>query len=132
MQRCCHSTALWTFGKAPLEAACNPLLPTWWSTAQHTGCRLLAWLGTHPDAKQVRCLISCPALQNKALELGLTGWVRNRRDGRVEVTAEGYQEDLEAFLKWLHTGDLNKPTCCHAMLMEDSATFEQKASSTLP
>jgi acylphosphatase len=44
------------------------------------------------------------ALQNKALELGVTGWVRNRRDGRVEVTAEGYADDLEALLKWLHTG----------------------------
>jgi acylphosphatase len=43
-------------------------------------------------------------LQSKALELGVTGWVRNRRDGRVEVTAEGYPEDLEALLKWLHTG----------------------------
>jgi acylphosphatase len=43
-------------------------------------------------------------LQSKALELDVTGWVRNRRDGRVEVTAEGYQEDLEALLKWLHTG----------------------------
>lgn len=43
-------------------------------------------------------------LQNKALELGLTGWVRNRRDGRVEVTAEGYEEDLQELLRWLHTG----------------------------
>ncbi|WIA21897.1 hypothetical protein OEZ85_004267 [Tetradesmus obliquus] len=42
--------------------------------------------------------------RSKALELRVTGWVRNRRDGRVEVTAEGYQEDLEALLKWLHTG----------------------------
>lgn len=44
-------------------------------------------------------------LQNKALELGLTGWVRNRRDGRVEVTAEGYEEHLQQFLSWLHSGE---------------------------
>ena len=44
-------------------------------------------------------------LQKKALELGLTGWVRNRRDGRVEVTAEGYEDDLQELLRWLHTGE---------------------------
>jgi len=41
---------------------------------------------------------------DKALTLGLTGWVRNRSDGRVEVVAEGYQEELEQLLKWLHSG----------------------------
>ncbi|KAF6263990.1 Acylphosphatase-domain-containing protein [Scenedesmus sp. NREL 46B-D3] len=40
----------------------------------------------------------------KALELGVTGWVRNKRDGRVEVMAEGHPDDLESMLKWLHTG----------------------------
>lgn len=30
------------------------------------------------------CAFDC--VQSKATELGLTGWVRNRRDGRVEVS----------------------------------------------
>lgn len=41
--------------------------------------------------------------RDKALALGITGWVRNLRDGRVEVTAEGPKEALEQLLHWLKT-----------------------------
>ena len=30
-----------------------------------------------------------------ALELGLSGWVKNRRDGRVELVCEGAKPDIE-------------------------------------
>ncbi len=40
----------------------------------------------------------------RARELGLTGWVRNLRDGRVEALAEGPRSDLEALLEWCHRG----------------------------
>lgn len=40
----------------------------------------------------------------KAIELGLTGWVRNLPDGRVEAYAEGSEEDLETFIEWCHEG----------------------------
>lgn len=40
----------------------------------------------------------------KARELGLTGWVRNSSDGRVEAEATGDEESLEAFLAWLEQG----------------------------
>ncbi len=36
--------------------------------------------------------------QRWASERGLTGWVRNRDDGRVEVAAEGDRAGLEAFV----------------------------------
>jgi acylphosphatase len=36
--------------------------------------------------------------------LGLTGWVRNRYDQSVEVTAEGEREKLEKFLAAIRTG----------------------------
>lgn len=39
-----------------------------------------------------------------ALRLGLTGWVRNVPDGRVEVLAEGPAEDVEEFLERLREG----------------------------
>lgn len=41
---------------------------------------------------------------NQARHLGLTGWVRNLMDGRVEVLAEGASEDLEELLAQLHQG----------------------------
>lgn len=40
----------------------------------------------------------------KANELGITGWVMNRRDGRVEVAAEGSHQALQAMLDFLHDG----------------------------
>ena len=40
----------------------------------------------------------------KALELKLTGWVRNLDDGRVETFAEGPEEKLQKFVEWCHKG----------------------------
>ena len=42
--------------------------------------------------------------QREALALGLKGWVRNRRDGRVEVLVQGEDEHVEDLQKWLQTG----------------------------
>jgi len=39
--------------------------------------------------------------------LGLTGWVRNLRDGRVEVIAEGALEDLNRLLAVLRKGPVS-------------------------
>lgn len=37
-------------------------------------------------------------------ELGLTGWVRNRRDGSVELVAEGSKELLNKLIQALKRG----------------------------
>jgi acylphosphatase len=42
--------------------------------------------------------------EKRAVSLGLTGWVRNRDDGRVEVLAEGDRAALELFLGELRKG----------------------------
>ena len=46
------------------------------------------------------------ALQ-KAHELGLTGWIRNLRDGRVETLAQGEHEDLNQYLVFLRKGSIS-------------------------
>jgi acylphosphatase len=44
---------------------------------------------------------------DRAADFGLTGWVRNRWDGSVEVTAEGARPGLEALLNALYRGPRN-------------------------
>jgi acylphosphatase len=44
------------------------------------------------------------ATQTRAEGFGLTGWVRNRSDGTVEVLAEGPRTRLQDFLEWLERG----------------------------
>ena len=39
-----------------------------------------------------------------ARRLGLTGWVRNLRDGRVELVACGMEEKLKELEQWLWQG----------------------------
>jgi acylphosphatase len=43
-------------------------------------------------------------VREEALRLGLRGWVRNRRDGTVEVQVEGSRRDLDALLAALRRG----------------------------
>ncbi|HBY96240.1 MAG: acylphosphatase [Ardenticatenaceae bacterium] len=39
-----------------------------------------------------------------AQQLGLTGWVRNLPDGRVEIVAEGPADAVERLLHWTKSG----------------------------
>ena len=42
--------------------------------------------------------------QTKALELSLTGWVRNLSNGTVEMHAEGSRDSLDKLIKWCQQG----------------------------
>ena len=42
--------------------------------------------------------------RRQADRLGLTGWVRNLRDGRVEAVFEGAEDRVESMLRWCHEG----------------------------
>jgi acylphosphatase len=44
------------------------------------------------------------SLRAQAQALGLTGWVRNRRDGRVEAMICGAPEAVEALTAWAYRG----------------------------
>jgi acylphosphatase len=39
-----------------------------------------------------------------ALELGLTGWVRNLPDGRVEIVVEGEEDQVKRLIDWCRKG----------------------------
>ena len=42
--------------------------------------------------------------QQKAAALGLTGWVRNLPDGRVEAAIEGNSAQVDNLVKWFQSG----------------------------
>lgn len=42
-----------------------------------------------------------------ARQLGLTGWVRNLPDGRVEMLVEGPADAVDRLLRWARTGPDN-------------------------
>ena len=44
------------------------------------------------------------ATQREARRLGLTGWVRNRPDGSVEIVAEGDEASLRQLCMWAEKG----------------------------
>lgn len=45
-------------------------------------------------------------IAKKAKELGLTGWVRNLPDGRVEIIAQGEKKDIEDLIKIAEKGNI--------------------------
>jgi acylphosphatase len=42
--------------------------------------------------------------QREAKRLGLTGWVKNRPDGGVEILAEGEEDGLKELIGWANRG----------------------------
>jgi acylphosphatase len=42
--------------------------------------------------------------QREAKRLGLTGWVKNRPDGSVEILAEGDEDGLKELIAWAQKG----------------------------
>ena len=56
------------------------------------------------DVQGVGCRVSA---QDKANELGLTGWVKNLFSNAVEIVAEGDRDNLAVFAGWLTTGPPN-------------------------
>lgn len=42
--------------------------------------------------------------RDKAVELGVTGFVRNLPDGTVEIVAQGEESQVEALMRWARLG----------------------------
>ncbi|MCJ1304129.1 hypothetical protein MMC08_006941 [Hypocenomyce scalaris] len=54
--------------------------------------------------------------QKKASSYGLTGWVSNTSDGKVEGEAQGDEESIQKYLKDLNSG----PSPAHVVKVEKS------------
>lgn len=55
----------------------------------------------------------------QARALGISGWVRNRRDGSVEVYAAGERDALDRFVARLHEG--SPPSRVERVEVQDAA-----------
>lgn len=53
---------------------------------------------------QVQGVFFRASTQDTARKLGLSGWVRNLADGRVELVACGEDAPLKELEQWLHQG----------------------------
>ena len=42
--------------------------------------------------------------KNKAEQLGITGWVRNTNDGKVEALFEGEDDNIKEMIEWCKHG----------------------------
>lgn len=42
--------------------------------------------------------------QDRAIELNLTGWVRNNEDGTVEAVFSGNPDDVDKIIEWCYIG----------------------------
>lgn len=66
--------------------------------------------------------------QRVAERRGLTGWVRNRDDGTVEVAVQGDVDAVDAFVSWAERGpsaaEVNAVDVDDEAPVEGEATFE--------
>ena len=67
--------------------------------------------------------------QKKARELGLTGWVRNRRDGSVEALLQGDAAAVETMTAWCRRGP---PSAVVAEVRIAEGTGDYSSFETLP
>lgn len=56
--------------------------------------------------------------QEKAIQLGITGWVQNEPDGSVITEIEGLPEDIKQMEQWLHVGS-DRAQVKEVMLVEE-------------
>jgi acylphosphatase len=67
--------------------------------------------------------------QRKARELGITGWVRNRRDGGVEALVQGEADAVETMTAWARRGP---PSAVVAEVRIAEGTGDYSTFETLP
>jgi acylphosphatase len=69
------------------------------------------------------------SMQREAARLGVSGWVRNRRDGSVEALAQGSDEAVAALVEWARRGPPGAQVTALNVsegVPETAASFEQR------
>jgi acylphosphatase len=64
--------------------------------------------------------------RREAVALGITGWVKNRRDGGVEVLGEGPEDGIRKFVAWCQHGP---PAARVSRVLENSQEWQGAFSS---
>jgi acylphosphatase len=70
-------------------------------TEQNEIIRVHAWVQGRVQAVGFRAFV-----QHNAMQISVTGWVRNVGSDTVEAVAEGSKEQIEAFLQMMKRGPL--------------------------
>jgi acylphosphatase len=63
------------------------------------------------------------SMNEEAERLGVTGWVRNRRDGTVEAVIDGAPDAVEALLAWARRGPRGA-SVSEVQVTETAGSFE--------
>lgn len=64
-------------------------------------------------------------VRQKARECHLNGWVKNLKDGKVEIEAEGEEKDLSTFIDYLKLGNgFSRTDQLHQSLVEPTVNFD--------
>ena len=69
------------------------------------------------------------SMRQKAVELGISGWVRNRRDGTVEAIIQGNPENIHKITEWALKGP---PGACVTQLEQSEGKGEFISFERLP
>ena len=70
------------------------------------------------------------SMREEAARLGLTGWVRNTRDGTVEAVVQGSADAVESITRWAHHGpeDARVQSVEASAAEGDFSAFEKRAT----
>ena len=66
------------------------------------------------------------SLQDEASRLGVSGWVRNRRDGTVEALLQGSPEAVAALIAWARRG----PPAARVARVDESAVDDEPSHAS--
>lgn len=63
--------------------------------------------------------------KERADALGIKGWVRNTRDGDVEIMASGQDTSVEKFISWCKIGPASASVSNVVLTQEQDSVFEK-------